>query len=216
MDLIDVDVPENALSPDVHSELRQQELANIVNENVRKQYQQFDNLGQNYLAMFDLELNELDKIDILSDMISYVNKHLISIVNLDDMNGDRERLLTAGSYIYEFICIDCYSSLIPALMEVLNITSVDDLDGLINLKYLGSPAKFKEDFLSTIQITIEQLKKLEAITPEIKKDKNYQRLLGKYFYYQEIVEYGDTTMFLQNFLRPVINKYSTDFIWKLL
>lgn len=166
--------------------------------------------------MFDLELNELDKIDILSDMISYVNKHLISIVNLDDMNGDRERLLTAGSYIYEFICIDCYSSLIPALMEVLNITSVDDLDGLINLKYLGSPAKFKEDFLSTIQITIEQLKKLEAITPEIKKDKNYQRLLGKYFYYQEIVEYGDTTMFLQNFLRPVINKYSTDFIWKLL
>lgn len=48
MDLIDVDVPENALSPDVHSELRQQELANIVNENVRKQYQQFDNLGQNY------------------------------------------------------------------------------------------------------------------------------------------------------------------------
>ena len=101
-------------------------------------------------------------------------------------------------------------------MELVGSSSLDDFDALINTVYLDSPNVFKTNFLSTIQTTIEQLLKLQTITPEVKNDKQYQKLLGKYYYFQEIVEYGDCEMFLQNFVRPVIAKYSSDFIWKLL
>lgn len=216
MDLNDVDTPENVLSAEIHQELRQKELTGIIEENIKKQYIDHENLGQNFLLSFKSELTEKDKINILTDFVSYTNKNIISIVNLDDLDGDKDRLLLSGSYLYEFVCVDSYASIIPALMEVLGITSIDDLDNIINIKYLNTPVKFKTDLLSTIQITIDQLLKLKNITPDISNDKNYQRLLGKYFYYQELVDYGDTEIFLNNFLRPVINKYSSDFIWKLL
>lgn len=216
LDTIDVDTPENMVSPDVHRFLRQNELVNIVQSNIEEQYQKFENLGQNYLQMFTKELEEVDKLNILTDLVHYVNKSLIPIVNIDDMDSDHMILMKSGEYIYEFICIDCYSSLIPALMETLNITSIEEFDNLINVKYLGTPGKFKEDFLNVVQLTIEQLMKLQNITPNIKQDAQYQRLLGKYVYYQEIVEFGDAEMFLHNYLRPVLSKYATDFIWKLL
>ena len=216
IEISDVDVPQNMLDSEVHKHLYQNELVAIVQGNIEKQYIDFENLGQNYYSMFRNELEEVDKLNILGDMVSYVNDHLISIVNIDDFDSDKDRLLTSGEYIYEFICIDCYASLIPAFMEYLGITSVDELDGLINVKYLETPAKFKNDFLSVIQMTIEQLLKLQTITPEINKDPNYSRLLGKYYYYQEIIEYGNTQMFLESYLRPVISKYSSDLIWKLL
>lgn len=216
MDLIDVDVPENMLSSEVHGELRIKEFVSIVNDNIKKQYIQLDNLGQNVLATFDNDLRVPDKLNILGDLVAYVNDNLISIVNIDDLDNETDRLLKTGTYVYEFICVDSYSSLIPALMELLGLTSVGEFDELINTKYLNSPAKFKTDFLSTIQITLDQLMKLKSITPVIDSDPHYQRLLGKYFYYQELVEYGDMEMFMNNFVRPVMSKYSGDLIWKLL
>ena len=216
IEINDVDDPKNILDPVVHQELHQNELVDIVETNIKKQYQHLENLGQNYLQMFDAELQDGDKYQILSNLIVYVDKNILSLVDLDNLNGDKERTLTAGSYIYELICVDTYASLIPALMEIIGITSVDEFDNLINTLYLDSPGRFKKDFLSTIQMTIEQLLKLQKITPDVKNDKQYQKLLGKYYYFQEIIEYGDCELFLQNFVRPVISKYSSDFIWKLL
>lgn len=216
IDLTDVDDPKNVLDPVVHQQLHQNELVDIVEGNIKKQYQQFENLGQNYLQMFTNELQDGDKYQILSNLVVYVNEHILPLVDLDNLNGDTERTLTAGTYIYELICVDTYASLIPALMEILGITSVDDFDNLINTLYLDSPGRFKTDFLSTIQMTIEQLLKLQKITPDVKNDKQYQKLLGKYYYFQEIIEFGDCELFLTNFIRPVISKYSSDFIWKLL
>lgn len=216
IDLTDVDDPKNILDPVVHQQLHQNELVDIVESNIKKQYQQLENLGQNYLHMFDNELQDGDKYQILSNLVVYVNEHILSLVDLDNLNGDKERTITAGTYIYELICVDTYASLIPALMELVGITSVDDFDKLINTVYLDTPGKFKTDFLSTIQMTIEQLLKLQQITPDVKNDKQYQKLLGKYYYFQEIIEFGDCDSFLHNFIRPIISKYSSDFIWKLL
>ena len=216
IDVVDVDDPKNILNSEVHQELHQKELVDIVEDNVKKQYEKLENLGQNYLQMFENELRDEDRVRILTNLVSYVDKNYLPIVDLDNLDGDTERLLTAGSYIYNLICIDAYASLIPALMELAGVTSVDEFDKLINTVYLETPGKFKENFLSTIQITIEQLLKLQKITPEVRSDKNYQKLLGKFYYYQEIIEFGDGETFLQNFIRPVITKYSSDFIWKLL
>lgn len=216
IDVVDVDDPKNILSPEVHQELHQNELVGIISGNIRKQYEHLENLGQNYLQMFENELRDGDKVQILSDLVAYVNKNYLSIVDLDNLDGDTERLLTAGSYIYSLICVDSYASLIPALMELVGVTSIDDFDRLINTIYIDNPGKFKTDFLSTIQMTIEQLLKLQKITPDVKNDQQYQKILGKFYYYQELIDFGDCEMFLQNFIRPVISKYSTDFIWKLL
>ncbi len=216
IDLTDVDDPKNVLDPVVHQQLYQNELVDIVESNIKKQYQQFENLGQNYLQMFTNELQDGDKYQILSNLVVYVNEHILPLVDLDNLNGDKERTLTAGTYIYELICVDTYASLIPALMELIGITSVEEFDNLINTLYLDSPGRFKTDFLSTIQMTIEQLLKLQKITPDVQNDKQYQKLLGKYYYFQEVIEFGDCEMFLTNFIRPVISKYSSDFIWKLL
>ncbi len=216
IDVVDVDDPKNILSPEVHQELHQNELVGIISGNIRKQYEHLESLGQNYLQMFENELGDGDKVQILSDLVAYVNKNYLSIVDLDNLDGDTERLLTAGSYIYSLICVDSYASLIPALMELVGVTSVDDFDRLINTIYIDNPGKFKTDFLSTIQMTIEQLLKLQKITPDVKNDQQYQKILGKFYYYQELIDFGDCEMFLQNFIRPVISKYSTDFIWKLL
>ena len=216
IDTVDVDDPKNILSSEVHQELHQKELVDIVDENIKKQYQKLENLGQDYLRMFEEELRDEDKTRILTDFVVYVDRNYLPIMDLDNLDGDTERLLTAGSYIYSLICVDSYASLIPALMELNGVTSVDDFDKLINTLYLETPGKFKSDFLSTIQMTIEQLLKLQQITPEVKNDPQYQKLLGKFYYYQELVEFGDGDTFLQNFVRPVIAKYSSDFIWKLL
>ena len=216
IDVVDVDDPKNILSPEVHQELHQNELVGIISGNIRKQYEHLESLGQNYLQMFENELGDGDKVQILSDLVAYVNKNYLSIVDLDNLDEDTERLLTAGSYIYSLICVDSYASLIPALMELVGVTSVDDFDRLINTIYIDNPGKFKTDFLSTIQMTIEQLLKLQKITPDVKNDQQYQKILGKFYYYQELIDFGDCEMFLQNFIRPVISKYSTDFIWKLL
>ena len=216
IDVADVDDPKNILSPEVHQELHQKELVDIVEDNVKKQYEKLENLGQNYLQMFENELRDEDRARILMNLVAYVDKNYLPIVDLDNLDGDTERLLTAGYYIYNLICIDAYASLIPALMELTNVTSVGEFDKFINTVYLETPGKFKENFLATIQITIEQLLKLQKITPEVRDDKNYQKLLGKFYYYQELIEFGDGETFLQNFVRPVISKYSSDFIWKLL
>ena len=216
IDVVDVDDPKNILSSEIHQKLHQNELVSIVASNIKKQYEKLENLGQNYMQMFETDLLDDDKVQILSDLVVYVNRNYLSIVDLDNLDGDTQRMLVAGIYIYSLICVDSYASLIPALMEHVGVTSIEDFDKLINTTYLNNPSKFKTDFLSTIQITIEQLLKLQKITPDVKNDIQYQKLLGKFYYYQELIEFGDCEMFLQNFIRPVISKYSSDFIWKLL
>ena len=99
IDTIDVDDPKNILNSEVQQELRQKELVDIVEDNVRKQYEKLENLGQDYFGMFDAELRDEDKARILTDLVVYVDRNYLPIVDLDNLDGDTERLLTAGSYI---------------------------------------------------------------------------------------------------------------------
>lgn len=215
-DSIDYDVPQNALSPEVHETLAEQEITENIQELIKNQYQYFDDLGTNYYSEHKNLLSFDGKVEILRNLISYVDGKILPISDIENIDDGVERLMFAGEYIYEFICVDNVSSLIPALMETLNITNVDEFDILINTKYSANPGKFKTDYLKVIQMTIEQLLKLQNITPVVKNDENYQRLLGKYYYYQELIDYGDLDMFLTNFIRPIVSKYSSDLLWKLL
>lgn len=215
-DFNDVDDPKNILNSEIHQDLFEKEILNIIQTNIKKQYIEYENLGQNYLYLFNNELSNNQKKEIFIDLINYVHQHILPIVDYDNIEDNVERILLAGQYIYELICVDFLSSILPALLEKLNITSISEFDDIINLKYLNTPGKFKTDLLDVIRVVIEQLNKLQSITPDVKNDTNYQKLLGKYFYYQEIITYTNTELFLNGFVRPVLSKYETDLIWKLL
>jgi len=215
IDYNDIDSPRNLQDPEIHEELFLQEQVQELERTIQQQYENFENLGENYFLTFP-DLPSRYKVSILRNLIDYVDRHLMSIVDIDNLNDGNFRIETGGNYVYEFICVDNVASLIPALMESLSITSVDDLDELINIKYSNDPGKFKEDYLKVIQITIEQLLKLKTITPIVDKDHNYQKLLGKYYYYQELIDFCNIDEFLNQFIRPVISKYQSSLIWKLL
>lgn len=100
-------------------------------------------------------------------------------------------------------------------MEMIKAETIDDLDDMIVNKYSLRPVLFTQDFLKTIGLTIDQLMKLQVISPVVKNDQAYNKLLGKYLYYKELISFGEPGKFIDNFIRPVISKYSSSLIWKL-
>lgn len=215
IDINDYDVPENALNPEVHEAIAEKELRDQIDENLKKQYQNLDELGVNYLNNINNIIDNNSKIFIYNNMLSYIHNNIINIPDIDAIDDDFNRLILISEYVYEFICVDTVNSIIPALMELLNISTVEDFDLIINLKYNESPNKLKEDLLQTIHITLNQLQKLQTISPIVKNDNNYNKLLGKYLYIEELISLCDIDKFLTNFIRPVISKYISDIVWKL-
>lgn len=215
IDINDYDVPENALNPEVHEAIAEKELRDQIDENLKKQYQNLDELGINYLNNINNIIDNNSKIFIYDNMLSYIHNNIINIPDIDAIDDDFNRLILISEYVYEFICVDTVNSIIPALMELLNISTVEDFDLIINLKYNESPNKLKEDLLQTIHITLNQLQKLQTISPIVKNDNNYNKLLGKYLYIEELISLCDIDKFLTNFIRPVISKYISDIVWKL-
>lgn len=215
IDINDYDVPENALNPEVHEAIAEKELRDQIDENLKKQYQNLDELGVNYLNNINNIIDNNSKIFIYNNMLSYIHNNIINIPDIDSIDDDFNRLVLISEYVYEFICVDTVNSIIPALMELLNISTVEDFDLIINLKYNESPNKLKEDLLQTIHITLNQLQKLQTISPIVKNDNNYNKLLGKYLYIEELISLCDIDKFLTNFIRPVISKYISDIVWKL-
>lgn len=215
VDLNDYDVRENILNADLQEQFRKDDFVNAINEEIKDQYQNFENLGNNIIKENQNNLDDQDKIKIFREMTDYVDNNIINIVDIESTDDEVSRQILEGNYIYEFICIDNISSLIPALMEILNISSLNDFDLLVNTKYLNNPASFKNDFMQTVDTTIQQLIKLQLISPTVKTDVQYNKLLAKYYYYKELVEYCDPDKFINNYIRPVISKYSSDLIWRL-
>lgn len=216
VDLNDMDSDDQVLNSDYREMKKNDQYVDSIDEMIRQQYREFDNLGVNLLEDYKNELTDDGKIRIFNSMAQYVNERIIPYGDLENISGDPNRLLIAGDYLYQFICVDCVSVLIPALMENLGCTCLEDFDKIINMNYSSNIGKFKSDFLNIIQMTINQLLKLQKITENVKNDGNYQKLLGKYYYYQEIVDYGDSEMFLNSFIRPVLSKYAETIVWKLI
>ena len=217
LDINDYDVPENALNPEVHEYLVEKDKANEFESVIKSQYTTFDFLGNNYLKNSENTIiDSFHKRQILKNMLVYVNDTYLSIPDIDSLDDDSERLDVVGSYIYEFICLDAPNSLIPSFFELMSIDTIDELEMQINLKYTPKPNLFKSDFLKTIEITINQLNKLASINPAAKKDDNYNRLLGKYIFFKETIEYCDPEKFITNYIQPVSRKYMSEISWRRL
>lgn len=204
--------------PELYDTTKKYDQLNEIQKSIENQYKNFEFLGENLIKKYENDglINDDDKLRIYSDMIAYIHQYLVNIGDVDALSGDPIRTLGNGEYIYNFICVDQVTSLLPALMENLNITSVNDMDVLINTVYIGNVSKFKTDYQKVITLSIKQLEKLQTINPRVTDDPNYVSLVSKFVYYQELLDFCDTEMLLNNVIRPILSKYESELVWKLL
>jgi hypothetical protein len=216
-DLTAVDVPQNMVDPEVHAQLAKMEKISALQTIFKDQYQKLDNLGEDLILEFSNELSDDEvRFSIFSEMIKFINENWLTIGDIDNLSEDPDRINIAGEYIYSFICVDNINAILPAFVEIIGCSDISEFDNYINLQYSDNYSKFRADYISIIQTTINQLLKLQSLDENVKRDKKYQKILAKYYYYQELVDYCDVETFLTNYIRPVINKYFSTLLWRLI
>ncbi len=212
-----IDVESQVISSDSYLNLDLDNQITYTERAFSDQYINFVDLGNNLMKDSDtyaIMLSDEARMCVFKPMIEYVSANYVSIGDEDNINGSPTRLNIAGEYIYTFICVDNVNAILPAYIDVINVVDIEGFDDVFNNKYLNDYGAFREDYLSVIQATITQLIKLQKLDESVKKDVNYQKLLAQYYYYQEIIDYGDMEMFLTQYIRPVLNKYFSTLLWR--
>jgi len=205
-----IDVVENLLQiPENYIDVEELELNE---ELIKAQYINFDNLGIDLLD----KIPENYKPEIFANMLEYVNNNYLSIVDFDSSTILPYKLLETGNLIYNFICLDCYNTIIPNFLNHTNCNTLDGFDSLIQNKFRGDYSLVKANLVKITKIITEELLKLKRIDSSIQNDKMFQNLLSKFTYYIELVDFGDTETFVNNYIRPLLLKNFDSILWRIL
>lgn len=182
-------------------------------EMVKKQYYELENLGTDLLKT----IRDNDhKIEIVKDFIAYTNENYVSIVDYDQLIASHSKLIEIGDFLYKFIIIDCFNTIIPNYLEKIEAYNVEDFDLYFKNTLKNDSTKFKANFAKTINDIINKLLNLKKIDEKVSNDKNYKILLKRYGYYLELINFTDIDNFLQNYFRPVVAKNSSEINWRML
>jgi hypothetical protein len=182
-----------------------------LEEPVKAQYIEFESLG------VDLLKNVTDESilrEIFGNLIEYVNDNYTAITEYDSVIVSPQKLMLVGRYVYEFICIDAPFNLIPNYLLKIDQGNVDQFENYIKTVLKNDPSRFKASFMQCIKSIVDKLSRLQKLNKDIINDKNYQRLLNKYKYYLELVNYGDSSRFLEDYIKPIMRKHEDDIIWR--
>ncbi len=182
----------------------------IINkEEIENQYINFNNLGFNILN----DIEEDMQIHILKDMLFFINDNYTSIINYENIFiSDIEEI---GKFTYQFFCVDCYNIILPKFLSVIKCNSIKGFESYItNNLNLGNSVKFKNVFISVIKLYLDKMIKLSKIDSKIKKDKEYIKMVKKFLYYIDLIEFGTTDNFRDNYVIPVVNKYFEELYWR--
>ena len=216
LDLNDVDVPENVGDDRIQNQLAQIKQNKAIQELIKKQYREYEDLGDDLLMEYQEQLDENGLIMIFRDLIPYVNENIITLGDIDNLDGTPSRLIEGGKFIYTFVCLDQVNSILPTFLESIGCSSIEDLDKKINTSYATNIGRFRNDYLKIVQAMIEEYLKLTEIDQEVVQDKKFRYSLAKLYYFQEIVMHGDMEKFLHNYVRPEVNKYMGTMLWKII
>jgi len=181
-------------------------------EIIKDQYINFNNLGINLIENID----KTYRADIYANMLDYINDNYLSIVDLDSSTILPQKLIETGNFIYNFICVDCYNTIIPNFLNSMNINTLDGFDSLIQNKFHGDYSIVKANLVKIIKNIVDELLKLQRIDANVQKDKMYQNLLFKFSYYMELVDFGDTEMFVNNYMRQLLVKNLDSILWRII
>jgi hypothetical protein len=184
-----------------------------VNENIiTNQYINFNNLGVNFIDNIDNNF----KINIYANMLNHINDNYLSIVDLDSSIILPQKITEIGNHVYNFICIDCYNTIIPNFLNYTNCNSIDSFDSLIQNKFRGDYTLIKANLVKIIKNIVDELLKLQRIDVSVQKDEAYQKLLFKFTYYMELIDFGDTEKFINNYIRPLLVKNIDSILWRII
>lgn len=184
-----------------------------MNEDIIKdQYIDFNNMGINLIDNIDSQY----KSNIYANMLDYINDNYMSIVDLDSSAILPQKLLETGNFIYNFLCVDFYNTILPNFLNHTNCNSLDGFDSLIQNKFRGDYSLVKANLVKIIKNVIDELMKLQRIDTSIQKDDMYQKLLFKFSYYMELADFGDTEKFVNNYIRPLLIKNMDQILWRIV
>ena len=179
-----------------------------IRESVFDQIIEFENLGIDLLKDCDTEI----KRRILIELIEYVDENYIDIADIDNILISDLFIDEIGYYIYLFFAVDCFNSIFPNFIKLNRIESFDQFEKKVNAKF----DQLKNQILKSLKIIIEPLIKLQNIDPSIIKDIKYQAFFKRLTYHIDLIDYGDSRNFIQNFMIPVFRKNFNGLIWRSL
>lgn len=178
---------------------------------IKDQYINFNNLGINYFNYINNEFKQ----EILSNMLNYVNEKFLNVGDFDSCIELPNRVEEIGDYIYNFICVDSFNTILPNFLSLTKCNSLEDFDNLIRIKYQGNYSFVKANLIKTVKSIIDELIKLQLIDKSVQQDTMYQKILTKYKYYLDLVDFGDTELLTEKYIRPLLSKNFDLIIWRL-
>lgn len=184
-----------------------------INESIIiDQYVNFNNLGINLTDNIDKSF----KLNIFANMLNYINDNYLSIVDFDSSIILPQKLLESGNFIYNFVCVDCYNTIIPNFLNYTNCNTLDSFDSLIQNKFHGDYALVKANLVKIIKNIIDGLLRLQKLDVNVQKDESYQKFLFKFTYYMELIDFGNTEIFVNNYIRPLLIKNMDSILWRIV
>ena len=97
----------------------------------------------------------------------------------------------------------------------------DELDFILHLdrviiKKADNINYIKTQLLTNISDVVNNLLKLQKIDHTISTDGSYKLLINRFGYYLELIDFSDSYKFVENYIRPVLNKYFDQLMWRTL
>lgn len=212
MDITTIDV--SSQSVNITPEFINNEELSELDDLLRNQYVDFNNLGVNY---FDhINPSESVKIILYQNMLDYLNENYLPIVDFDNVMTSNVKLLEVGDIVYKFTCVDCFNTIIPKFINDLGCSNMDYFDGMIRSKFSSNYGLVKASLLKCVKTSAEEILKLQKIDPTIINDAKYLKLVNRYTYYVELLDFGDTERFINNYIRPVLTKNFAQILWRMI
>jgi len=160
----------------------------LLNTEIENQYQNFNNLGINFL-----EGNKFSDDDF-ANIVSFINDNYLLIINIDLITTNAKSLQVLGRYLYEFICIDLVNEILPKTLKREKLLP----DTLLTM----DTDTLKQLLLNTV---LEKIEVLREIVQEVKSIE-VKSLLLKWSYFLDLFD-NDLDKFKENVLSPIIIKY---------
>ena len=178
-------------------------------EIIRNQYVQLNDLGINYLK--DIEDQKIRR-NILQELVLFVNEHYTPIADLESIfSKDSEEM---ASYIYQFFCVDCRNIVCPNVLNQIKCYSREDFEMYLKSRLEFNPSDFKKIMMISIKSILDQMLKLQEIDKTVSQDHTYKKLIKRFSYYLDFIDFGDAEKLMFSYLVPVMNKYFEDILWR--
>lgn len=211
IDMNSIDSKEHASPSDMQYEEFDREEFNYLNDSIKNQYIELNNIGTNLIKT----INPIYYQSIFDEMIEYISNTYTPIIVSDDIKISPIQSLEFGTIIYEFFIIDCLT-IIPNYMNSINKIDINEFDEYYSTILKNDQSNFKTSFIKTITSILDELLKFQKLDGSIINNIEYKNLLKKYTYYVELINFGSSENFLENYFRQILIKYSDDIRWRII